>query len=116
MTLAERMANLEQRMGAIESAFKQHLEASTLGQQALLRELEANTRLTERVSTETQEIRALWAQGSSALKFFNFLMRWAKRALWIAFFIALVFVGIPYMLANNGELPPWLKTLKSVLL
>lgn len=115
MTLAERMANLEQRMGAIESAFKQHLEASTLGQQALLRELEANTRLTEKVSTETQEIRALWAQGSSAFKFFNFLLSWAKRVLWIAFFVAIVFAGIPYMLTHEGELPPWLKTLKSVL-
>lgn len=103
-------------MGAIESAFKQHLEANTLGQQALLRELEANTRLTEKVSTETQEIRALWAQGSAAIKLFNFLMRWAKRTLWVGFFLALIFVGVPYMITHNGELPPWLKTLKSVLL
>lgn len=115
MSTEDRLAILEHRMGAMESAFKEHLEASTEAQNALLRELQANTRLTEKVVTETAEVRAIWTQGTSAFHFFNFLMKGLKKVAVAIFILLIVFVGIPYMLANNGELPTWLKTLKQVL-
>ncbi len=116
MGTEDRLAILEHRMGAMESAFKEHLDASRESHQALLHELQSNTRLTQRVFNETSEVRAIWTQGAAALKFFNFLMRWAKRVAVVGFLIAVLFFGIPYMMTHNGELPAWLKSLKAIVL
>jgi uncharacterized coiled-coil protein SlyX len=111
-----RIASLESRMDIIEGSLREHLQKSATAQEQVLAKLQENTVLTQQVADGTSEIRALWKQGEAALSFFNFLMKWTKRAVALIALTLVGCVGIPYMVFHNGELPSWLKTLKEIVL
>lgn len=115
-TSDSRIAILERRMDVIEGSLREHINRSLETQELVLAKLQENTTLTQQVSTDTAEIRNLWKQGETALTFFNFIMRWAKRLVSLVALVLVGCVGVPYMIFHNGELPAWLKTLKEIVL